>query len=143
MTHAELTSLLEELSLHAGAASFWYGPQTNSSINYEAPFPQAHLFLMPSRIQGGNLQTQVALCFYAKDEHENAYLDTAEAIVASSNELQDEIDRLTQRFYHLLTERAEVELQGDTMDRVPVLRKGSQIGTGYLVNFTLHHVGLC
>jgi hypothetical protein len=143
MTHAELTSLLEELSLHAGAASFWYGPQTNSSLNYEAPFPQAHLFLMPSRIQGGNLQTQVALCFYAKDEHENAYLDTEEALVASSNELQDDIDRLTQTFYQLLIECAQVELQGDTMDRVPVLRKGSQIGTGYLVNFTLNHLGLC
>jgi hypothetical protein len=143
MTHAELTYLLEDLALNAGAQSFWYGPQTNSSINYEAPFPQAHLFLMPSRIQGGNLQTQVALCFYAKDEHENAYLDTEEALVASSSQLQDEIDRLTQTFYQLLTERAEVELQGDTMDRVPVLRKGSQIGTGYLVNFTLNHSGLC
>jgi hypothetical protein len=143
MTHAELTSLLQDLALHAGAASFWYGPQTNSSINYEAPFPQAHLFLMPSRIQGGQLQTQVAMCFYAKDEHENAYLDTEEALVASSSQLQDEMDRLTQTFYQLLTERAEVELQGDTMDRVPVLRKGSQIGTGYLVNFTLHHVGRC
>jgi hypothetical protein len=143
MTHAALTDLLHDLALAAGAASFWYGPQTNSSLNYEAPFPQAHLFLMPSRIQGGKLQTQVTLCFYAKDEHENAYLDTEEALVATSNELQDNIDQLTQRFYQLLSERAEVELQGDTMDRVPVLRQGSQIGTGYLVNFTLNHLGLC
>lgn len=143
MTHAELTTLLQDLALQAGAASFWYGPQTNQSINYNAAFPQAHLFLMPSRLRAGRLQTQCTMCFYGKDEHENAYSNEEEAVVASSNLIQDQMDRLTQGFYQLFADLSDVELEGDTMDRAPVLRKGSQIGTGYVVSFTLHHLGLC
>ncbi|RPD45822.1 hypothetical protein DNI29_16870 [Hymenobacter sediminis] len=55
MTHAEIVAYLE----------------TQANINYNAPFPQAHLFLMPSRLKGSSITTQEAMCFYGKDEHEN------------------------------------------------------------------------
>lgn len=136
MTHAEITTLLETLALEAGAASFWHGKQTSANLNYDAPFPQAHLFLMPSQIKGEVIRTQVAMCFYGKDEHENP----GNLMDPVALGIQDEMDLLTQRFNRLVLHTGDVELAGDTMDRVPVLRQGAGIGTGYYVNFTLAHL---
>lgn len=135
MTHSDIVALLDTLAKEAGAASFWHGKQTAANINYNEPFPQAHLFLMPSRIRGGNVLTQVAMCFYGKDEHENGSADSVF--------IQNEMDELTQRFHGLFAEAVDVELVDDAMDRVPVLRQGASIGTGYLVNFTLSSLVQC
>ncbi|TGD82864.1 hypothetical protein [Hymenobacter wooponensis] len=137
MTHAEIVAYLEAQALAAGAASFWHGKQAQADINYNAAFPQAHLFLMPSRIKGNTITTQVAMCFYGKDEHENGSADSVF--------IQDAMDKLTQKFHGLLAseEDADVALVDDAMDRTPVLRKGAAIGTGYLVNFTLHSLVVC
>ncbi|UOQ53065.1 hypothetical protein [Hymenobacter cellulosivorans] len=135
MTHADIVALLDALATEAGAKSFWHGKQAQADINYNTPFPQAHLFLMPSRIRGGRITTQVAMCFYGLDKHENGSAD--------SMHIQNEMDLLTQKFYGLFAEAASVELVDDVMDRVPVLRKGASIGTGYLVNFTLSSLVEC
>ncbi|WP_400190678.1 hypothetical protein [Hymenobacter sp. B81] len=135
MNHQPLTDLLEELATAAGCASFWHGKRSAMNINYNEPFPQAHLFLMPSQLKGGAITTQVAMCFYGKDEHENG----SEQSIA----IQNEMDVLTQRFHAAFAEQDDVELVGDTMERVPVLRQGAGIGTGYFVNFTLTHLAQC
>ncbi|MBX0290967.1 hypothetical protein K3G63_10985 [Hymenobacter sp. HSC-4F20] len=135
MTHAEIVAYLEAQATAAGAASFWHGKQAQANINYNAPFPQAHLFLMPSRLKGSSITTQVAMCFYGKDEHENGSDD--------SIHIQNEMDKMTQRFHLLLAEGDEAELVDGFMDRVPVLRKGAGIGTGYLVNFSLNSLVQC
>ncbi|GGG34141.1 hypothetical protein [Hymenobacter glacieicola] len=141
MTHAQLVAYLEEQAKEAGAASFWHGKQAQANINYDAPFPQAHLFLMPSRIKGGTITTQVAMCFYGKDEHENDPNLNNEVSLA----IQNAMDLLTQHFHVLLAseEEQDAELVDGFMDRVPVLRKGAGIGTGYLVNFTLSSLVVC
>jgi hypothetical protein len=139
MNHQPLTDLLEATARAAGAASFWHGKQTSANLNYDAPFPQAHLFLMPSQLKGGYITTQCAMCFYGKDEHENpSNLADPQALA-----IQNEMDLLTQRFYQLVRELPGVELLGDEMQRVPTLRNGAGIGTGYFVNFTLTHTAQC
>ncbi|KUG06891.1 hypothetical protein [Solirubrum puertoriconensis] len=135
MTHADLTHLLEQLAMEAGAKSFWHGKQTAKDINYNAPFPQAHLFLMPSQLREQRIRTQVTMCFYGADKHENG---NADSIV-----IQDAMDLLTQRFYSLFADLTEVELVDGAMDRTPVLRQGAAIGTGYVVSFTLSHYAQC
>ena len=42
MTSGPTVKHLEALALEAGAASFWHGKQATQSVNYNAPFPQAH-----------------------------------------------------------------------------------------------------
>lgn len=135
MTHSEIVAYLEDKATEAGAASFWHGKQAQANINYNAPFPQAHLFLMPSRLKGGYITTQVAMCFYGLDKHENGSAD--------SIFIQDAMDQLTQRFHALVADVGDVELVGDEMQRVPVLRQGAAIGTGYLVNFSIQTLALC
>lgn len=135
MTHAHLVALLETLALQAGAASFWHGKQAQANLNYDAAFPQAHLFLMPSRLQGGQVLTQCAMCFYGKDEHENG---SDESVL-----IQHQMDELTQVFHGLFAGADDVELVDEAMDRVPVLRQGAGIGTGYLINFTLSSLKQC
>lgn len=137
MTHSEIVAYLEAQATAAGAASFWHGKQAQADINYNAKFPQAHLFLMPSRIKGNAIQTQVAMCFYGKDSHEGGSVD--------SIFIQDEMDKLTQRLHQLLSaqEEEDIELVDSMMERTPVLRKGASIGTGYLINFTLSSLVVC
>ena len=139
MTHAALTTLLEALAQEAGAASFWHDKQTSANLSYNEPFPQAHLFLMPSQLKGEYITTQVAMCFYGKDEHENPS-NLADPVALA---IQDSMDLLTQTFYRLVREQGAVELLNDEMQRVPTLRNGAGIGTGYFVNFTLTHTGQC
>lgn len=134
MTYAPTVALLEETALAVGAGSFWHGPKTNQNINYDAPFPQVHLFLMPAPLVGGYVKYQAVLCFYGKDEHENGGDD--------SIQIQDAMDVLSQQFMLALADAEDVELE-DRIDRAPVLRQGSQIGTGFLCSFTLTSAALC
>ncbi|WP_324671049.1 hypothetical protein [Hymenobacter sp. GOD-10R] len=134
MTHLELTDLLEMLALRAGAASFWHGKQTEADINYDAKFPQAHLFLMPSQLKAGNVTTQVAMAFYGHDNHENGSQD--------SIKIQNEMDLLTQQFAALLEATPSIDVVDELINRSPVLRKGSGVGTGYFISFTLAHIGI-
>lgn len=135
MTHSQIVAFLKAQALEAGAASFWEGKKAAANINYDAPFPQAHLFLMPSRLKGDTITTQVAMCFYGKDEHEHGSDESVG--------IQSEMDLLTQAFHGLFAEADEVELLDGTMERAPVLRAGAAIGTGYFVNFTLTHLKAC
>jgi hypothetical protein len=48
MTYAETVRYIKAHALAVGAGSFWHGKEAQQSINYNAPFPQAHLFLMPA-----------------------------------------------------------------------------------------------
>lgn len=134
MTYAPTVALLEETALAVGAGSFWHGPKTNQNINYNAPFPQVHLFLMPAPTEGSVVRYQVVLCFYGKDEHENGNDE--------SIQIQDEMDQLSQRFVLALREAEDVEV-AERVDRAPVLREGSAIGTGFLCSFTLAAPALC
>ncbi len=135
MTDAEITGRLDELAREAGAASFWHGPDTKKDINYNAAFPQAHLFLMPSKLKNGRVITQVGMCFYGKDEHQN--------FDAKSFQIQDDMDVLTQKFYSLFADVTEFELVDGEMERGPVYRKGASIGTGYMVTFKLSSLAIC
>jgi hypothetical protein len=133
MTYAQIVTYLKEQATAAGCASFWYGKETAQAINYDAPFPQAYLFLVPSTIRKGNVISRIRMCFYGKDEQE------------SSNEqsmlIQDAMDVLSQNFIAGLEEDAQGDL-GD-VDRGPILRKGSTIGTGFVVAFTFTNRAIC
>lgn len=135
MTYKPTVDYLREQALEAGALSFWHGKQATQSINYNAEFPQAHLFLMPAPIVGANVEYQVVTCFYGKDELENDP-NLAAGAANQSLAIQDEMDQLSQAFIRLLRESEDFDLS-ERIDRGPVLREGSQIGTGFLVSFTL------
>lgn len=142
MTYAATVKHLKACALAAGAASFWFGPQTNQNINYDAAFPQAHLFLMPAPLVGENVAYQCTLCFYGKDAQENAAnllpdapAPTAEE-VGQSLAIQGAMDQLTQRFVFHLRDAEQFDVS-ERIERTPVLRKGSGIGTGFVVQLTL------
>lgn len=128
MTYAPTIDYLQTTALGAGAASFWYGKQQTQSINYAAPFPQAHLFLLPAPLVGANVQYRIVMAFYGKDEHENGSAD--------SITLQDEMDVLTQQFIANLRDDGQFDVS-EQVDRAPALREGAQIGTGFVISFTL------
>lgn len=130
MTYAPTVKYLKEQALAAGAGSFWHGKEAQQSINYNAPFPQAHLFLMPAPLSGPNVQYPVRMCWYGKDEHENG--DNSEEMLA----IQDEQDILTQAFIQAIRDDGEFDVSDD-VQRLPVAREGAQIGTGFFISFTL------
>ena len=134
MTYAPTVELLKAVALSAGARSFWHGKKAQGNINYNEPFPQAHLIEMESPIVNGFVKHRVLLYFIAKDEHENGSED--------SIRLQDEMDILSQQFFALLAEQDGVEIEG-TIQRGAVVREGGKIGTGFLCSFTLNSLALC
>ncbi|GAA4362116.1 hypothetical protein GCM10023185_29730 [Hymenobacter saemangeumensis] len=136
MTYADTVKHLEAVALAVGAGSFWHGPKTNQNINYDAAFPQVHLFLLPAPLEGENVVYQPTLCFYGKDLHEHAANLVDEAAVGQSLDIQNAMDILSQQFINALREAGRFELS-ERIDRAPVLRKGSTIGTGFLCSFTL------
>jgi hypothetical protein len=136
MTYAATVRYLKEQALAAGAGSFWHGKEAQKDINYNAAFPQVHLFLMPAPIDGPNVIYPVRLCFYGKDEHENSTEVTAEASADNSLDIQDAMDLLSQKFVAGLRDDDEFEVSKD-VQRIPALRDGAQIGTGFFISFTL------
>jgi hypothetical protein len=130
MTYAPTVRYLEAQALAAGAGSFWHGKEAQQAINYNAEFPQAHLFLMPAPLSGENVQYPVRMCWYGKDEHENG--DNSAAMLL----IQDEQDQLTQAFIAALREDGQFDVS-DQVQRIPVAREGAQIGTGFFISFTL------
>lgn len=138
MTYAPTVRYLEAQALEAGCASFWFGPQANQDINYNAPFPQALLFLMPAPLIGPNVSYQVLLQFVGNDQHENA-ANLADATAATQSlAIQDAMDVLSQQFLARLRDDEDALFDlPERIDRAPVLRKGSSIGTGFLLSFTL------
>lgn len=150
MTYAPTVRYLEALAKAAGAASFWHGQQGTQSVNYNAPFPQAHLFLMPANLSGANVEYPVIMTFYGADAYESpanlAEVDPATAQTAADASLliQDAMDVLSQKFIGLLRDDEDEPFDvSERIDRGPVLRQGSQIGTGFLVSFTLTTRALC
>ena len=133
MTYDETVSYLEEIALSVGAGSFWHGPKTNENIDYNSPFPQVHLFLMPAPLIDHKVDYQPTLCFYGKDAHENGG--------PGSLKIQGAMDRLSQLFIDALREDNRLEVS-TRVDRVPVYRKGAGIGTGFLCSFTLTGFGV-
>jgi hypothetical protein len=129
MTYQPFVEFIEALALQAGAASFWHGKQAEQDINYDEPFPQVHLFLLPSTLKGAGVTYRLTMCFYGKDEHENGGPQTLP--------IQDAMDRLSQQFAGLLAQADEVEVGERGFDRAPVARKGSGIGTGFVIAFEL------
>jgi hypothetical protein len=136
MTYAQAVRYLETQAKAAGAASFWFGAQVNQDINYNAPFPQALLFLMPAPLVGANVQYQVTLQFVGNDQHEYAANLADPTVAGQSLDIQDEMDVLSQRFISGLKEDDQFDLP-ERIDRGAVLRKGTSIGTGFLLSFTL------
>ena len=134
MTYKPTVELLKAMALAAGAGSFWHGPKTNENIDYNAAFPQVHLFLMPAPLVGTGVAYQVTMCFYGKDKHENGGDD--------SIDIQDAMDLLSQQFIAQLRDTDSVEVSA-RVDRAPVLRKGAAIGTGFLCSFTLNALAEC
>lgn len=136
MTYATTVRYLETTTKAAGAASFWFGPQANQDINYNAPFPQALLFLMPAPLIGPNVSYQVLLQFVGNDHQENAANLANPSEAVESLAIQDAMDVLSQAFISELQDDGEFDIS-ERIDRAPVLRKGSSIGTGFLLSFTL------
>jgi hypothetical protein len=132
MTYKQLVTHFKEQAQAAGCASFWYGKETAQDINYDAPFPQAYLFMMPSTIQKGKVVTRVRMLFIGNDAQDSSN--------AESLDIQDAMDSLSQKFVAGLDEESAGEV-GD-VDRGPVMRKGSTIGTGFLVAFTFSTIAL-
>jgi hypothetical protein len=130
MTYAQTVRYLKAQALAIGAGSFWHGKEAQQSINYNAQFPQAHLFLMPAPLDGDKVQYPVRMCWYGKDEHENS--DNSEELL----DIQDEQDRLTQEFIAALREDEQFDIS-ETVQRIPVAREGAQIGTGFFISFVL------
>lgn len=135
MTYAPTVAYLRTTALAAGAKSFWHGKQATQSINYDAQFPQAHLFLMPDELDESSVDRRIRMCFYGKDELENG--DESIGII-------DDMDRLSQAFVRMLRDDEEgiYEVKG-SVSRGAVWREGSQIGTGYFITFTLTSSALC
>jgi hypothetical protein len=136
MTYAETVRYLKAQALAVGAGSFWHGKEAQQSINYNAQFPQAHLFLMPAPLDGDNVQYPVRMCWYGKDEHENG--DNSEELL----DIQEEQDRLTQEFISALREDGQFDVS-EKVQRIPVAREGAQIGTGFFISFVLTAPALC
>ena len=134
MTYADVVDLLEATALKAGAAGFYHGPKQAKGVAYNEPFPQAHLYLMPDTVTDKGVQYSVGMGFFGKDEHEGGSADSVT--------IQNAMDTLTQRFRRLLQEADDIEL-GDKMPRLPVLRSGPQIGTGYYIDFELTILPIC
>jgi hypothetical protein len=138
MTYAQTVRYLKAQALAAGAGSFWHGKEAQKDINYNAPFPQVHLFLMPAPLNGANVTYPVRLCFYGKDEHENATDVTAQASPDNSLDIQDAMDLLSQKFLQALRDDEDEPFDvGEEVQRIPALRDGAQIGTGFFISFTL------
>jgi hypothetical protein len=130
MTYLQLVSALEDLAYEAGAKSFWSGAKTQNGINYDEPFPMVEFFnTQPSQVLGNALVYNIAMGFYGKDEHENGGEQTLK--------IQSDMDTLTQRFIGLLRESEDFELQTEGVSRLPTIRNGTKIGTGYFIDFTL------
>ena len=142
MTYAPTVNYLRDLAQQAGAASFWHGKQTAADINYNAPFPQAHLFLLPAPLIGTTVQYQVTIAFYGQDAHENAANLADEDAADQSLAIQEEMDMLSQQFVRLLRESEDFDCS-ERIDRVPVLRTGAGIGTGFVCSFTLTALAVC
>jgi hypothetical protein len=136
MTYAPTVRYLQTHALAVGAGSFWHGKEAQQNINYNAPFPQVHLFLMPAPLNGANVTYPVRLCFYGKDEHENALNLANESSADNSLKIQDAMDLLSQQFVGALRDDDEFDVS-EEVQRMPVLRDGAQIGTGFFVSFTL------
>lgn len=136
MTYAATVQHLEACARAAGAASFWFGPRTNQNINYNAAFPQAHLFLLPAPIIGDNVSYQPTLVFYGKDGHENAHNLADDTALAQSLAIQEAMDILSRHFIRELREAERFDVS-ERIERAPVLRQGSTIGTGFVVSLTL------
>lgn len=134
MTYAPTVNYLREQALAAGAASFWHGKQQTQSINYNASFPQAHLFLLPAPLIGQLVAYEVRMAFYGPDELEG---DGETALP-----IQDDMDRLSQAFVDRLREDARFDVS-ERIDRAPLLREGAQVGTGFFISFTLTGPALC
>ncbi|MGI4736106.1 MAG: hypothetical protein ACRYG7_13095 [Janthinobacterium lividum] len=134
MTYAPTVALLEDTALAVGAGSFWQGKEAEADINYNAPFPQVLLLLMNAPLEGAVVKYEVVLYFVGKDEHENGSKD--------SIQIQDAMDKLSQRFISELRESDDVEV-GNSVRRGPVMRKGAGIGTGFVCSFTLTSLGQC
>jgi hypothetical protein len=130
MTYAATVRYLQAQALAAGAASFWHGKEAQKDINYNAEFPQAHLFLMPAPLTGDDVQYPVRMCFYGKDEHENG--NNSEEMLA----IQEAMDLLTQEFIAALREDGEFDVS-EQVQRIPVAREGAQVGTGFFISFVL------
>jgi hypothetical protein len=97
-----------------------------------------HLFLMPAPLNGANVTYPVRLCFYGKDEHENATDVTAQASPDNSLDIQDAMDLLSQKFLQALRDDEDEPFDvGEEVQRIPALRDGAQIGTGFFISFTL------
>jgi hypothetical protein len=130
MTYYQLVKVLEDLAYEAGAASFWTGARMQNGINYDAAFPMAEFFsTQPSQVLLNAVVYNIGMGFYGKDEHENGGEQTLQ--------IQSDMDTLTQAFIGLLRESEDFELQGDSVSRMPVIRNGTKIGTGYFIDFNL------
>jgi hypothetical protein len=136
MTYAQTVRYLKQQALAVGAGSFWHGKEAQQSINYNAEFPQAHLFLMPAPLSGENVKYPIRMSWYGKDEHENG--DNSEEML----DIQDEQDILTQHFLAALREDGQFDVSED-VQRIPVAREGAQIGTGFFITFILTARALC
>lgn len=138
MTYAATVRYLKTQALAAGAGSFWFGKEAQKDINYNAAFPQVHLFLMPAPLDGANVSYPVRLCFYGKDAHENGYDLASPATADESLDIQDAMDLLSQQFLAALREDEDSEFDvSNQVQRIPALREGAQIGTGFFISFTL------
>lgn len=134
MTYAALIAHLDTLARQAGAASFWTGLKTANGLNYDQPFPQAELFILPSALLGETVvQYSIGLAFYGQDT-----LESSEADVIA---IQSAMDQLSQRFVRLVRydEQWElVERPGGAVQRTPTVRTGTKVGTGLFIDFTLN-----
>lgn len=133
MTYKQVVDHIGEIALAAGAASFWYGKETAKDINYDAAFPQVYLFLVPSGISKGRVTNRVRMCFYGRDEQNSS---SEQSLL-----VQDAMDVLSQQFIAALEEAGLGEFE--QVDRSPVLRQGSTIGTGFFVSFNFTTLGEC
>lgn len=130
MTYANLVAAIEALALSVGVGSFWSGVKTRNGINYDEPFPVCEFFVtQPSQLLATTVRYSIGMGFYGKDSHENSNDD--------SLQIQSEMDVLTQKFVSELRELGGMELVGDTVSRIPVVRVDSKVGTGLFIDFTL------
>lgn len=139
MTYAALVAALETLALEAGAASFWTGVKAAAGINYNAAFPMAELFILPSVLLGETtVQYSIGMGFYGKDLIEGGGADAVA--------IQSAMDELTQRFIRLVREHDELELLerpgAPVVNRIPTVRTGTKVGTGLFIDFTVNVAAL-
>jgi hypothetical protein len=136
MNYANLVAAIEAIALSVGVGSFWSGIKAKNGINYDQPFPVCEFFVtQPSQLLATTVRYSIGMGFYGKDSHENNNDD--------SLQIQSEMDELTQKFVMELREQGGMELVGDTVSRIPVIRDGSKVGTGLFIDFTLDVPLLC